>query len=31
MLKIKDLHAYYGPVEALKGIDLTVESGKITC
>ncbi len=31
MLKIKDLHAYYGPIEALKGIDLTVEKGKITC
>ena len=31
MLKIKNLHAYYGPVEALKGIDLDVESGKITC
>lgn len=31
MLKIKDLHAYYGPVEALKGINLNVEAGKITC
>jgi len=31
MLDIKNLHAYYGPVEALKGIDLTVEQGKITC
>lgn len=31
MLKIRDLHAYYGPIEALKGIDLDIESGKITC
>ncbi|WRS28877.1 ABC transporter ATP-binding protein [Oscillospiraceae bacterium MB08-C2-2] len=31
MLKITDLHAYYGPIEALKGIDMTVEKGKITC
>lgn len=31
MLKIRDLHAYYGPIEALKGIDMDVEKGKITC
>lgn len=31
MIKIKDLHAYYGPIEALKGIDMVVEAGKITC
>ena len=31
MLKITDLHAYYGPIEALKGISLNVEEGKITC
>ncbi len=31
MIKIKDLHAYYGPIEALKGIDMVVEKGKITC
>ncbi|WP_312693234.1 ABC transporter ATP-binding protein [Caproiciproducens sp.] len=31
MLKIHDLHAYYGPIEALKGIDMAVEQGKITC
>ena len=31
MLKIKDLHAYYGPIEALKGINMNVEEGKITC
>ena len=31
MLDIKDLHAYYGPIEALKGIDIHVASGEITC
>ncbi|HBR03714.1 MAG TPA: ABC transporter ATP-binding protein [Ruminiclostridium sp.] len=31
MLKITDLHAYYGPIEALKGINVHVEAGKITC
>jgi len=31
MLEIRNLHAYYGPVEALKGIDIKVEQGKITC
>lgn len=31
MLKIRDLHSYYGAIEALKGIDLDVEEGKITC
>jgi len=31
MLNIKNLHAYYGPIEAIKGIDLHVEKGKITC
>lgn len=31
MIKIKGLHAYYGPIEALKGIDLVVGRGKITC
>lgn len=31
MLKIKDLHSYYGPIEALKGIDMQVEDGKIVC
>lgn len=31
MLKIKDLHAYYGQIEALKGIDLQVKKGSITC
>ena len=27
MLEIKDLHAYYGPIEALKGINLKVDEG----
>ncbi|MCL2580513.1 MAG: ABC transporter ATP-binding protein [Oscillospiraceae bacterium] len=31
MLKITDLHAYYGSIEALKGINLEVAEGKITC
>ena len=31
MLEIKQLHAWYGAIEALKGLDMTCESGKITC
>lgn len=31
MIKIKELYAYYGPIEALCSINLTVEKGKITC
>ncbi len=31
MLQIKDLHAFYGPIEALKGIDLTVGGDEICC
>ena len=31
MLKIRDLHAYYGPIEALKGVDLSVKQGEIAC
>lgn len=31
MLKIENLHSYYGSIEALKGVDLSVRSGKITC
>lgn len=31
MLEIKDLHAYYGPIEALRGVDITVPDGKICC
>lgn len=31
MLKINDLHAYYGSIEALKGINLEVPDGEIRC
>ena len=31
MLKITNLHAYYGSIEALKGINLEVPAGKIVC
>lgn len=31
MIQITDLYAYYGPIEALKGIDMVIEKGKITC
>ena len=31
MLSIKGLHAYYGDIEALKGLDMEVQTGKITC
>ena len=29
MLKLEKIHAFYGPVEALKGIDIEVEKGEI--
>ena len=31
MLKIANLHAYYGSVEALKGIDIEIAADSITC
>ena len=31
MLKIENLHAHYGPIEALKGISLEVGAGEIVC
>jgi len=31
MLTIENLHAYYGQIEALKGISMKVEEGKIVC
>ena len=31
MIKIENLHAYYGTIEALKGIDLRIQEGKISC
>ncbi|MDR2724869.1 MAG: ATP-binding cassette domain-containing protein, partial [Candidatus Adiutrix sp.] len=29
MLKLQGLHTFYGNIEALKGLDLTVEEGEI--
>lgn len=31
MLKIRNLHAYYGDIEALKGLTMEVKEGAITC
>lgn len=31
MINISNLHAYYGTIEALKGIDIDIPDGKITC
>lgn len=31
MLKIENLHAYYGEIEALKGVSLEITDGKICC
>ena len=31
MIKISNLHAYYGTIEALQGIDLEIRKGQITC
>ncbi len=31
MIRIKNLKAYYGQIAALKGVDMEVETGKITC
>lgn len=31
MIELKKLHAYYGPIEALKGIDMVIREGEITC
>ena len=31
MLRIENLHSYYGPIEALKGINMHVDEGKIVC
>ena len=29
LLELKDVHAYYGNIHALKGISITVEEGEI--
>ena len=31
MLKLTNIHAYYGPVEALKAVDLEINQGEIVC
>lgn len=31
MLKLADIHTFYGPVEALKGVTLEVREGEIVC
>ena len=31
MLQIENLHAFYGPIEALKGVNLTVGNNEICC
>jgi branched-chain amino acid transport system ATP-binding protein len=31
MIRIRSLHAYYGYIEALKGIDMDIRPGSITC
>jgi branched-chain amino acid transport system ATP-binding protein len=31
MLELKDVHTYYGPIEALKGIHIEVKYGEIVC
>ena len=31
MLKLKDIHTFYGPIEALKGINIEVKQGEIVC
>lgn len=31
MLKIQNLHAYYGAIEALKGVDIQVNPGQMVC
>lgn len=31
MLKLENIHTFYGPIEAVKGIDLEVKQGEIIC
>ena len=29
LLEVSDIHTYYGAIEALKGVSLTVEAGEV--
>jgi branched-chain amino acid transport system ATP-binding protein len=29
MLKLENIHTFYGPIEALKGIDIEIRQGEI--
>lgn len=31
MLKLENIHTFYGPIEAVKGVDLEVKQGEIIC
>jgi branched-chain amino acid transport system ATP-binding protein len=31
MLKLTDIHTFYGPIEALRGIDIEIRRGEIVC
>jgi branched-chain amino acid transport system ATP-binding protein len=31
MLKLENIHTFYGPIEALKGIDIEIRQGEIVC
>lgn len=31
MLKLKNIHTFYGPIEALKGVDIEIRQGEIVC
>jgi branched-chain amino acid transport system ATP-binding protein len=31
VLELKDVHTYYGPIEALRGVDIEVKRGEIVC
>jgi branched-chain amino acid transport system ATP-binding protein len=31
MLKLENIHTFYGPIEALKGVDIDIRQGEIVC
>jgi branched-chain amino acid transport system ATP-binding protein len=31
MLKLENVHTFYGPIEALRGVDLEIQQGEIVC